>query len=125
MSNRSLTMSAYTVSQLAEFCGGRAEGDTERLITGVSSPEDAKVGHLVFGEGERGEQSALQSAAGCVIVKDSVVAPGRTLIRHPQPKLAFARLAFRLHPPPRPAAGVHAQAVVDATATLGAGVHVG
>lgn len=118
-------MSGYTVSELAEFCGARAEGDLERRITGVSSPEGAKVNHLVFGEGERGEKTALQCAAGCVIVNDSVVAPGRTLIRHPQPKLAFARLAVRLHPAAKPSAGVHPQASVDATASLGPGVHVG
>ena len=118
------TQPTYTVSELAAFCGGRAEGDVERRISAVASPAAASVRDLVFGE-ERGAATALQSGAGCVILPDDVAAPGRTVIRHAQPKLAFARLAARLHPPPRPAPGVHPQASVDESAQLGPGVHVG
>src|SRR5580658_2682669 len=109
-----MNMSGYTVSELAGLCEGRAEGDTpgslDRRITGVASPEGAKVHHLVFAESDKDEKHALESAAGCVVVRIETAAPGRTVIRHTDPKLAFARLAARLHPPSRPAAGVHAQA---------------
>jgi UDP-3-O-[3-hydroxymyristoyl] glucosamine N-acyltransferase len=120
-----MNMSGYTVSELAGLCDGRAEGDVERRITGVASPEGAKVQHLVFADSEKSERPALESAAGCVIVSERTVAPGRTLIRHSQPKLAFARLSARLHPAPRPAAGVHPQAVVDPSAKIGVGVSIG
>src|SRR5258708_10498601 len=115
---------SFTVLQLAGFCDGRAEGDTARPISGVSSPEAATVRDIVFGE-ERGAARALESSAGCVILQDDVAAPGRTVIRHPQPRLAFERLAGRLCPPPRPAPGAHPQSSVDSSARLGDGVSVG
>ncbi len=116
--------SGYTVSELAEFCGGRAEGNLERRIAGVASPEGAAVEHLVFADSEKNERAALESAAGCVVVREQTHAPGRTVIRHAQPKLAFARLAAKLHEAPRPGAGVHPQASVDASAKLAPGVSV-
>jgi UDP-3-O-[3-hydroxymyristoyl] glucosamine N-acyltransferase len=118
-------MTEYTVSELAGFCAGRPEGDASRRISGVSSTQSATVRDLAFGEDARGAQAALESSAGCVILRDDVAAPGRTVIRHPQPKLAFARLAARVCPPPRPAAGVHPKASVEESAKLAAGVHVG
>jgi UDP-3-O-[3-hydroxymyristoyl] glucosamine N-acyltransferase len=120
-----MNMSGFTVSELAGLCEGRAEGNLERRITGAASPEGAKVHHLVFADSEKNERQALESAAGCVVVREETAAPGRTVIRHVQPKLAFARLAARLHPLPRPAAGVHPQACVDSSAKLGEGVSVG
>ncbi len=120
-----MNMSGYTVSELAGLCDGRAEGDLQRRITGVASPDGAKVHHLVFADGEKNERAALESAAGCVLLRAETVAPGRTVIRHLHPKLAFVRLAARLHPPSRPAPGVHPQASVDPSAKLGEGVSVG
>lgn len=117
-------MPEYTVSELAAFCGGRAEGDGTRPISGVAAPAGATVRDLVFGE-DGGALAALESQAGCVILREDVAAPGRTVIRHAQPKLAFARLAARVRPAAHPAAGVHAQASVDASAKLAEGVHVG
>src|SRR5258705_10376444 len=115
-------MSEYTVSDLAGFCGGASEGDAARRISGVAAPESATVRDLVFGEDARGAQAALESSAGCVILRADVAAPGRTVIRHANPKLAFARLAARISPPPRPAPGVHPQPSLDASATLADGL---
>jgi UDP-3-O-[3-hydroxymyristoyl] glucosamine N-acyltransferase len=118
-------MPEYTVRELAEFCEGRAEGDLDRRISGAAAPEGATVSDLVFADSERAARGALRSAAGCVVLGEDLPAPGRTVIRVGQPKLAFARLAHRLSPPKRPAPGVDPRATVAAGARLGDGVHVG
>ena len=118
-------MPEYTVRELAEFCEGRAEGDLDRRLSGAAAPEGATVTDLVFADSERTARAALQSSAGCVLLDESLPAPGRTVIRVRQPKLAFARLVVRLCPARRPAPGVHPQASVAADARLGRDVHVG
>jgi UDP-3-O-[3-hydroxymyristoyl] glucosamine N-acyltransferase len=50
---------------------------------------------------------------------------GRTLIRVPDPRAAFARAVARLVPPRQPPSGVDATAVIDASAELDPGVSVG
>lgn len=118
-------MPEYTVEELAGFCGGRPEGERERRITGVSAPESATERDLVFADSERALAAALGSAAGCLVAPENAAAPGRTLIRAANPKLAFAQLARRLHPRPAPLPGVHPQACVEPGVQLGPGVHVG
>ncbi len=118
-------MPEFTVAELAGFCEGRAEGETGRRIAGVASPESATVRDVVFADSERTAPAALESRAGCVLMDEKIPAPGRTVVRVSAPKLAFARLAARLHPAPRPPAGVDPQARVEEGVRLGADVHVG
>ena len=69
---------------------------------------------------------ALESQAGCVIGPlDCPALPGRTVIRVPHPRAAFAQVLRALYPPPTPAPGVDAWAKVDASAQLGARVSIG
>ncbi len=117
-------MPEYTVEKLAEFCGGRPEGELGRGITGVAPPESATAREVVFADSERALARALESAAGCVVVAENAAIQGRTLIRAVNPKLAFARLAVRLHPPARPAPGVDPLARVE-PGEMGPDVHVG
>src|SRR2546425_561454 len=118
-------MPELTVEELAGFCAGRAEGEVTRRITGVASPDSATIRDLVFADSERSAKAAIESLAGCVLLGEAPSAPGRTVIRVANPKLAFAKLAVRLHPPDKPPAGIHPKAAVDEGARLGRDVHVG
>ncbi len=114
-----------TVAALAVVAGGTAEGETERLILGVAPLESATEQDAVFADSERALKQALEGRAGCIVVGEAAEAGGRTVIRARNPKLAFARIVARFHPPARPGPGVHATAIVDPSARVGAGVHVG
>ncbi len=63
-------------------------------------------------QGDKLDQ-AESAAAGCLLVP-SEAAPldGRTVIRVDRPRNAFAKALQALHPPERPAEGVHSAAVV-------------
>ena len=114
-----------SVEALAAVAGGVAEGETGRLIRGVAPLESATEHEVIFADSERALKRARESRAGCIVVGEGAEVGGRTVIRARNPKLAFARIVVRFHPPARPAAGIHPAAVVDPRARLGEGVHVG
>jgi UDP-3-O-[3-hydroxymyristoyl] glucosamine N-acyltransferase len=114
-----------TVEQIAQFLGAAYEGDAGLEITGVQALEEAAPNELSFVEGARGEKQAAASRAGCLLVQPGYEAGRRAVVRVARPRNAFARVVELFHPPERPAPGVHAAAVVAATAQLGDGVSIG
>jgi UDP-3-O-[3-hydroxymyristoyl] glucosamine N-acyltransferase len=116
---------AHTVEALATICGGVAEGDTQRVITGVAVPEAAAASEIIFADSERSLEAALAGNAGCVVVSEKAATHGRTIIRARNPKLAFARIVSTFHPVAHPPAGRHPTAVVDWTTKIGEGASVG
>jgi UDP-3-O-[3-hydroxymyristoyl] glucosamine N-acyltransferase len=113
------------VRELAEWLGVTFEGDGENEITGVAPVESAGAAELSFVAGRKAGRSAQSSSAGCLIVPPDFLNPGRTVIRAPEPRTAFARAVARLVPAPVPEPGIHPRAWVAPTAELGAGVSVG
>ena len=92
------------VKEIAEFLSGELSGDGEAEIVGVASITAAKSGEIAFNE-KAGELPA--TGASCVIVsKDFLPSKAETrpvgsvssVIRVQNPKLAFARIAEKLHP---------------------------
>ena len=102
-------------------------GDAAVPVSGISSIGAASAGDLVFVESEKNLPAAIASAATAVIAGPFAAAlqNSKPLLISDQPRLAFARAAEFLFPPPSPKPGVHAAAVVDPTAKLGNGVVVG
>jgi UDP-3-O-[3-hydroxymyristoyl] glucosamine N-acyltransferase len=113
------------VRELAEWLGATFEGDGEKEIAGVAPVESAGAAELSFVAGRKAGRSAPSSSAGCLIVPPEFLNPGRTVIRAPEPRTAFARAVARLVPLPLPEPGIHPRAWVAPTAELGAGVSVG
>lgn len=119
-------MPALTVAQIAALCGGEAEGDAARVITGASSLEDARELDLSFVVNAKIAAAASQSRAGCLIVPSSFAHSGPwSIVRSVEPRTAFARVIAALYPPTRPAPHIHPSAIVAESATLGAGCFVG
>jgi UDP-3-O-[3-hydroxymyristoyl] glucosamine N-acyltransferase len=115
-----------TVRELAKRLNLTVEGDPSALVSGVASPERAHQTHLIFVEAAKHLPRAARSLAHCVIVPQDVELEGKTLLRAPNAKLAFARAAALLLPAPQvAAAGIHPTAVIGTQVRLGDGVAVG
>jgi len=114
-----------TLAEIASLTGGRVEGDAARVVTGAAPPSESGPDHLtfVFAPGSIGELA--QSRAGAAIVPEGCDTAGRDVVVHRNPQHAMAMVLAALHPEDRPPGGVHATAIVDPTAKIGAGVHVG
>jgi len=114
------------VRELAEWLGATFEGDGEKEIERAAALEDAGSSDLAFVASRKASAQAEHSAAGCLIVPPEFANAGnRTLIRVTEPRLAFARAAARLHPPPAVQPGVSPDAVIAPSARLGPGVSIG
>ncbi|MGB9620372.1 MAG: UDP-3-O-(3-hydroxymyristoyl)glucosamine N-acyltransferase, partial [Armatimonadota bacterium] len=117
-----------TVAELARLVGGRVEGSTEAVISGVRSVEDAREGDVVLAENAHFFRKAAESRAACVVTGPDVgeAVPGKSVIRVADPAEALIRILEYFRPAePLPPPGVAASAVVEEGARLGERVAVG
>jgi UDP-3-O-[3-hydroxymyristoyl] glucosamine N-acyltransferase len=115
-----------TVAQLAEICGGVAEGEIWRTIAGANALEDATPADLSFAGNKKAIEAAQNSRAGCLLVPLTFAGQGEwALIRVSEPRAAFVRGLQALYPKKTPEARVHATASVAPSAQLGADCFVG
>ncbi len=118
-----------SAKEIAALIQGEIVGCPDRMVCGVSSLKDAAPEQASFVSNKKYEAQLDSSKAGVVIVcKDLAGAAheNRTLIVCEHVDYAFSKLIMVFAPPAVEwAPGVHASAVVDAAAKLGAGVHVG
>jgi UDP-3-O-[3-hydroxymyristoyl] glucosamine N-acyltransferase len=112
-------MPYLTVAQIAELCGGQAEGSTQLLISGANALEDATVTDLSFVTNQKALKAAVLSKAGCLLVPPSFDATGPwSLIRVEDPRSAFAHVLATLLPKQRPSPSIHPTAVIALTASV-------
>jgi UDP-3-O-[3-hydroxymyristoyl] glucosamine N-acyltransferase len=114
-----------TVWELAVAIGAELEGDPDFEVRGVAAPERAGAHDLIYVEGTKHAERAAASAAGCVIAGEGVTFGGKTVLRHAQPKVAFAKAAAALVERGPIAAGIHATAIVAPLARVGENVSIG
>ncbi|WP_295541473.1 UDP-3-O-(3-hydroxymyristoyl)glucosamine N-acyltransferase [uncultured Thiohalocapsa sp.] len=109
---------ALAASELALDLGLTLRGD-DVTLAGVAPLHAATADSLSYFADPRYRDRLATTQAGAVIVgrADADAAPCTALIAD-NPALAFAQAAARLHPRPRPPAGVHPSAVVDASAHI-------
>jgi len=110
--------------ELAARLGCTLRGDGAIDVRRVAGIEEAGPGDLTFVANPKYAARLADTGATAVIISSDLQTPLPSLVST-NPYLTFARAAALLHPPLRPAPGVHASAQVDPTAVLGAGVHVG
>ena len=94
-------------------------------ITGVATLEEAGPGDLTFLTNPKYAALARQTPAAAVIVSPEAPAEGRPVLRHANPYLAFARALELFYQPPEYAPGIHPTAVIDPSAKIGQGAHIG
>ena len=117
-----------TLVELAAMVGGRAAGDLDKPITGVTSLAQAGPSDLGLLVDSRYSHSAAESAAGAILVSSDLEdtldpAQSRIVVEDPRRALPTILEHFFLDPLPRP--GLHETAVIAEDVELGTGVSVG
>ena len=107
----------FSVAELAKLLQLSYQGEGTRVLTRVSSWDEADASSLIFLDGKSPAITASMSA-GCVIASPQCVTSGWTAILSQNPKLDFARAANQLLPRPRGTGVHHTSATVEAGATL-------
>jgi UDP-3-O-[3-hydroxymyristoyl] glucosamine N-acyltransferase len=110
--------------ELAACLGCTVRGDGAVEVSRVRGIDDAGPGDLTFVSNPRYVPRLATTRASAVIVTPELETSLPSLLAA-NPYLTFARAVAILHPQPCPPAGIHPTAVVDPTAELGEGVHVG
>lgn len=110
--------------ELADRLGCTLRGDGAVEVVRVAGIDESGPGDLTFVANPKYAKRLATTRATAVIVSPETQTPLPSLLS-PNPYLAFARAVGLLHPSVPPAPGIHAAAVVDPTAELGADVHVG
>jgi UDP-3-O-[3-hydroxymyristoyl] glucosamine N-acyltransferase len=114
------------VEQIAALLEASFEGDGTLAIEAANDVSLAGPTEIAFVEGAKAAHTAASSRAGCLLAPQDLEIPaGRTVIRVAKPRNAFARILRRLHPEPKPLAGIHPTAVVAASAAIGPDVSIG
>src|ERR1700682_300059 len=104
-------MMKRTAKELAESLGATLEGDGGLELAGIASPETAGARDLISVERAKHAARAAASAALCAIVGEGIALPGKTVLRTPQPKVAFAKAAEVLLGRLLIATGIHPTAI--------------
>jgi UDP-3-O-[3-hydroxymyristoyl] glucosamine N-acyltransferase len=120
---------AKTLSELAEYVGGRVIGDGSIALSKVSTIEEAGPNDITFLANPRYAKFLTKSQAGAVItapgvIDESVVGPNRRLLEVAQPYLAFAKILQLFAPAPNYNPGISPSAHVEASARLGSEICV-
>jgi UDP-3-O-[3-hydroxymyristoyl] glucosamine N-acyltransferase len=114
-----------TAGELAAAIGAELEGDRDFEVRGVAAPERAGTHDLIYVEAVKHAARAGASAADCVIAGQGVNIRGKIILRHVQPKVAFAKAAAALVERGPIATGIHATAIVAPLARVGKDVSIG
>lgn len=114
-----------TSTEVSQAVGAKLEGDGGLELLGVAAPERAGLKDLIYVVSRKHELRALASASLCVIAGDSVLLPGKTILRSANPKLAFAHAAALLRERAPIATGIHATAIIAPLARVAPGASIG
>lgn len=114
------------LSAIASALHARLEnGSPEIEIQGLNGIEEAGPGELTFVSNPKYAQAARSTKASAVIVAEDFPAITAATLRVKDPYLSFARALELFHPAQPYPPGVHPTAVIDASARIGKGAHVG
>jgi UDP-3-O-[3-hydroxymyristoyl] glucosamine N-acyltransferase len=100
-------------------------GAPETEIRSVAAIEAAGPGELTFVSNPKYAAAARTTKASAVIVAESFPALSTAMLRSKNPYLDFARALELFYQPPHYAPGVHPTAVIDTSARVRAGAHIG
>jgi UDP-3-O-[3-hydroxymyristoyl] glucosamine N-acyltransferase len=132
VSNQIRRRSSFTIiskmklSEISRRLGTKLEnGAPEMEISGVAGIESAGPGQLTFIANPKYGSVARTTKASAVIVAEDFPALTTAMLRSKNPYLDFARALELFYTPPQYVPGIHPTAVVQASAKIGAGAHIG
>lgn len=118
-------MPRLTVAEIAELCGGKAEGDLTLQITSASTLDDATSAQLSFAATRKAIGMVERSKAGCLLVPSTFDRPpNRTVVWVENPRAAFARIIGILYPEASPK-GIHPSANIASSAKINPDCFIG
>jgi len=115
-----------TLQEIAKLSGGELKGDAAHKITGAGSLDEAVEGEIAFYNNPKYMPRLRKTRASAVFVpSDFSEKTVAAQIRVADPSKAFEQVVIKLAPKPVVfAPGIHATAVVDPSARLGARVSI-
>src|SRR5215467_4709079 len=114
------------LGQLASTLGTTLEnGSPDTEITGIAGIKDATSGQLSFVANPKYASAARTTKASALIVAKDFPAVPVAMLRTTNPYLAFARAMDLFYQAPRYQPGIDRTAVIDPSAKIGAGAHIG
>jgi UDP-3-O-[3-hydroxymyristoyl] glucosamine N-acyltransferase len=113
------------LGELASRLGADLRGDPEVEVTGVNGIEEAGPSEITFVANPKYAGLARKTRAAAVLVEPEFPEIETATLRLKNPYHAFSRALGMFYQPPAYAPGVHPTAVVDPTAEIGEGAHVG
>ena len=117
---------ALTLGDIAHRIGAELQGNPDTPVSGVAGIETAAADQITFVANPKYAGQARTTRAAAVLVEPDFPALDRVAtLRIRNPYLAFARVLDLFYAAPTYAPGVHPTAVVDPTAEIGAGAHIG
>ena len=117
-----------TLAELAAMVGGRAAGDVDKPISGVTSLTQAGPSDLGLLVDSRYSHSAAESGAGAILVSsklEDALDPAQSRVVMEDPRMALPTILEHFYSDPGPPPGLHETAVIAEDVELGTGVSVG
>jgi UDP-3-O-[3-hydroxymyristoyl] glucosamine N-acyltransferase len=115
----------FTVVEIANLIQGEVVGDGSLALTGFAPAAFAKAGDLTFAENDTYFALAEQSAAAAIMAPAPFSSAQKTLIRVGNARVAYARVLPLFFPEAQFKPGIHATAIVAASAKVEATAHIG
>ena len=114
------------LGELARRLGAELRGgDAELEVTGVKGIEDAGPTEITFVANPRYAGLARKTQAAAVLVEPEFQEIAAATLRIKNPYHAFSRALGLFYQPPAYPPGIHPTAVIDPTAEIGEGAHIG
>ena len=117
---------AKTLSELAEFVGGRVVGDASCTVETVASLATANQNNISLLANDLYKKHLHTTQAGAVIISEDALSSCSTnAIVVADPYVCYAKIAALLNPPPSYPPGIEASAVVAASAQIDETAYIG
>ena len=113
------------LGELADRLGAELRGDARIEVTGVKGIEEAGPTEVTFVANPRYTALARTTRAAAVLVEPEFPEIAAATLRIKNPYLAFSRTLGLFYQPPAYAPCIHPTAVIDPTAEIGDGAHIG
>src|SRR5215468_6442473 len=113
------------LQEIAGRLGCRLHGEGGIEISGVAGMEHAGPGQLTFLANPKYAPKAKHTKASAILVSEALSGQSIACLISENPYHDFARSLALFYQPPEPASGIHPQAWVSPTATLGENCSIG
>lgn len=113
------------LGELASRLGAELRGDPDVEVTGVKGIEEAGPSEITFVANPKYAGLARTTKAAAVLVDTDFPEIAHATLRLKNPYHAFSRALAMFYQPPAYPPGIHATAVIDPSAKIGPGAHIG